>query len=983
MNQAINAVGQKYRGFLVTKYLPLKELQSTLIELVHEDSGGRIIHIANDDPENLFALSFQTLPNCSNGVAHVLEHIVLCGSEKFPIKDPFFAMTRRSLNTYMNALTGQDFTVYPASSQVEKDFYNLFEVYLDAVFHPQLKHLSFLQEGHRLCFSTQGQLNSPLQIQGVVYNEMKGAMSSPDDRLSFHLFKHLMPDLPYAYNSGGDPKEIPTLTYEDLCEFHRTFYHPSRCLFFFYGNLPLAKHLDFLLNHSIFSVEKVPLLSPLEPQKRFNAPWHVEEKYGIAPDEDPAKKTIVALGFLTVPISDQMHLLALSLLDSLLTDMDVSPLKFALLQSKLCTCVESTIDTEMSEAPWILICKGCEENSAEKIVKLVRASLADLCAKGFDPEAIAASLHQLEFERTEIGGDNVPFGLTLFFRSALPKQHGAEPDSALLIHSLFQDLRKHLADPSFLTDLLRRYLLDNPHAIYLTMAPSTTLSGQEAEEEKQLLKSLKSKLSQNQLQGIVEQEKELADYQEKIEHQSLECLPKLTLQDVPPHAKDYPLASKQQPLPLFHHACFTNRIIYSDLIFDLPRIDLKDLPLLSLFTRFLTEVGSGGRTYADNLKLQQAIVGEMTSSIGLFVSHDDPNGCQSTFAVRAKALERNGEPLLKLLSDTVTSPNFDDADRLQELLLEHATDLENRLSQDAMSFAILLASSSLSQSAALAQQLQGLPYLCSIVELAKSSSASSLIKKLKHLGNNILSTSSPSLVLACADSEEQMLAPHLSGLKASLPQKISKSTLSTIPILSTPSQGRIIPSPVAFTVFAFKTVSYQDEESPALMVARDLLENVVLHKEIREKGGAYGSGASYSPSTGQFSLYAYRDTHLFRTYQAFLQAIDCIASAKFSERELIEAKLGILQDLDAPLPPRLRAVSAYNWMRTHRTYERRDAFRRSILDVSSQEVAAAVKKHLAAQQANGIFVTFAGEDLLKKEAKLLPFAFEILPVRTI
>lgn len=976
MVQGLDAEGQNYRGFVITKYLPLKELRSTLIELAHEKTGARIIQIANDDSENLFALSFQTLPDSSNGVAHALEHIVLCGSEKFPVKDPFFSMTRRSLNTYMNALTGQDFTVYPASSQVEKDFYNLLEVYLDAVFHPLLKHLSFLQEAHRLCFTTAGDAKSPLQRQGVVYNEMKGAMSSSDERLSFHLFRHLMPDLPYAYNSGGDPKEIPSLTYDELVEFHRTFYHPSRCLFFFYGNLPLAKHLDFIDRHILCSVQKAPLFSPLALQKRFNAPWHAEEIYPVAPNEDLSKKTIVALGFLTAPISRQTDLLALSLLDSLLTDTDVSVLTLALLQSKLCTSVESHFDTEMSEAPWLLICKGCDENSAEKIVQITRSTLEKLALSGFDLAAIEASLHQLEFERTEIGADNAPFGLTLFFRAILAKQHGAAPEQSLLIHSLFQDLKNHLADPSYLSNLIHRYLLDNPHALYLTMKPDPTLDQKESNEEKATLAALQAQLSEKDLQEIIEQEKKLAAYQETVEHQSIDCLPKVTLNDVPNHAKDFPLQTASfGPLSLHYHPCFTNRILYADLCFDLPALDFKDLSLLSLMTRFWVEVGSGGRDYAKTLELQQAALGELTAAVSLYIQHDDATLCWPTLSLRAKALERNIKPLLQILSDYSSSPNFLDHPRIKELLLEHATELQNRLPRDSMSYAIQLALSGLSTPCAIQQQMQGLPYFSFVCKHAQRSPAH-LGKQFQHLQEAVIGAARPALVLSCDHDEEHRLIPHLASFADSLPQRNLgswKMKHSMIPVVS---QGKIIPAPVAFSVLAFNTVPYRHEDAPALLVATDLMENIVLHKEIREKGGAYGSGASYSPATGHFHFYSYRDTHLLSTYQAFQEAIDRIAAQKFSPRELTEAKLGILQDLDAPLPPRQRAICAFGWQRTGRTLEKRDAFRRFVLDVSETEIAKAVEKHLARQKDKGVFVSFAGQDLFKKEAHKLPFAFE-------
>lgn len=977
MNAALMTEGQVYRGFLVTKYLSLKELNSTLIELVHESTGARIIQIANDDPENLFALSFQTLPESSNGVAHALEHIVLCGSKKFSVKDPFFSMTRRSLNTYMNALTGQDFTVYPASSAVEKDFYNLLEVYLDAVFHPLLKPLSFCQEAHRFCFTEKGNILSPLEIQGVVYNEMKGAMNSSDERMSLAMLKHLMPDLPYAYNSGGDPKEIASLSYDELREFHRTFYHPSRCLFFFYGNLPLSKHLDFLERHALTGVEKIAPLSPLPLQTRMKAPIHIEDYYPIETCEDLTKKTIIALGYLTAPISHQSDLLALTLIDHLLTDTDVSPLKLALLKSKLCTTVESHFDPELSEAPWILVCKGCEEKNRDSIVQLTRKTLETLAIEGFDSNAIEAALHQLEFDRTEIGGDSIPFGLILFFRSVLPKQHGAETERSLLIHSLFRDLREHLKDPSYLSNMLRRYFLENPHTVYLSLKPDPQLNRKENEEERSRIATLQSHLSQKDLLNILEQEKKLAHHQEEIEHQSLECLPQVTLQDIQPHAKDYPLTiSSFGPLHTYYHPCFTNRIIYADLFFDLPEIDFHELPLLSLFTRFWIEVGCGGRTYEQTLEWHQSVLGDISSSISVFIPHDDPTVCSPAISLRAKALDRNQSSLLDVLRDTSLSPDFQNPHRIQELLLEHATELENRLLKNAMSYAIQLASSGLSIPGAFQYELQGLPYYQWVQKVARSS-PKPLIQEFHKMKESIIGAPKPSLVLSCGSDEESHLRALLEPFGSTLPQRSLSKWKANWKPSKIQSQGKIISSPVAFSALAFQTISYQHSDSAYLLIAAHLMENLVLHREIREKGGAYGSGATYSPASGHFYFYSYRDPHLFSTYQAFLAAIDRIANGQFTAQELFEAKLGILQDVDAPLPPRQRAISAFGWLKSGRTLERRDAYRHSIIDAPKEIVASAVQKHLLNQKEKGIFVSFASKELFDREAGSLPFDFQI------
>lgn len=976
MNSALEAEGQTYRGFLITKYLPLPELQSTLIELVHEQTGARVVQIANSDSENLYCLSFQTLPDSSNGVAHILEHTVLCGSEKFPVKDPFFAMTRRSLNTYMNALTGQDFTCYPASSQVEKDFYNLLDIYLDAVFHPKLTNMSFLQEGHRLAFAEAGNPKSPLQYQGVVYNEMKGAMTGSDGRLWHHLFKNLFPDLTYAHNSGGDPKEIPTLTHEELLEFHRTFYHPSRCLFFFYGNLPLARHLDKIAP-TLEAASKRPLLPPLPLQPRFPAPLFATESYPISAGEKTDKKTIVALSFLTASIGEQTELLALSLIDSLLTDTDVSPLKLALLQSKLCTVADSSLDLEMSEAPWTLICKGCDEDSAEKIQELLFSTLETLVRTGFDPKDVEASLHQLEFHRSEIGSEGSPFGLTLFFRAALSKQHGADPESALLIHSLFANLRARLEDPSYLPSLLKRYFLENTHFVRLTLLPDPALEQKEREEEEKKLAQIRQHLSELQIEKIVAQEKALANYQAEIEHQSLDCLPMISLSEVPPSCKDYPLSTSiVGGLSIVQHTCFTNRIVYADLFYDLPNVPAEDLVYLPFWARCLTEIGCGNQSYAELLQKQQSAVGELTANLAPVILHETPHLVQPCLNIKAKALDRKAADCLELLRDFSLTANFRDPKRIEELLLEHATSLQSKLPKRALSYAIQMALSGFSRPAALQQIWQGLPYYHAILKWAAS--PSSLPDKLDHLYRSLLGASAPTLIVSLSDAEREHLNSHLPAFASALPSKSAPAwKTETIPLAPIHSQGKIIASPVAFSALAFNTISYKDPDSAALMVATDLFENIVLHTEIREKGGAYGSGASYAPASGQFYFYSYRDPHLSRTLHAFYKAIERIAAGKFEDRELEEAKLGILQDLDAPLAPSQRARTAYGWLRANRTLERRDAWRRSIIECSKSEIRAAVAKHLAAQKEKGVFISFAGKELLKKEEKKMPFPFEI------
>jgi Zn-dependent M16 (insulinase) family peptidase len=970
MKSALDAVGQNYKEFVVTKCLPLYELQSTLLELVHEPTGARVLHIANNDPENLFCLSFQTLPSSSNGVAHILEHTVLCGSKKFPIKDPFFAMTRRSLNTYMNALTGQDFTCYPASSQVEKDFYNLLEVYLDAAFHPQLKKVSFLQEGHRLEFVDPKNPDGPLQYQGVVYNEMKGAMSSSESRLWQAISKRLTPDLSYAYNSGGEPSVIPSLTFEELREFHQNFYHPSRCLFFFYGNLPLSQHLDFIAEKTLEGTTPIAPLPPLPLQKRFSAPVFAVDSYPIAEAESPAKKTQIAFTWLTASMADQTTTLALSLIDSILADTDASPLKLAFLKSGLCTQLESSLDIEMSEVPWAIICKGCEEKDADSLRKLLFATLEEAALKPFPPEEIEASLHQLEFHRTEIGMEGVPFGLTLFLRAGLIKQQGSEPENALLIHTLFNELRARVADPTYLSSLIRKYLIDNPHFVQLIFKPDPHLEKEErAEEEKRLL-AIQAHLDEKKKREISKQTAELAAYQEEVENQSLDCLPKVTLHDVPLHARDFPLSELSLPsMSVLHHACFTNQILYADLVFDLPDLPLEQFPLFSLFVRLLPELGCGGRSYAENLAYQQAYVGEFEASFSLHVTHEDPNVCNPSFSIRGKALRRNSEKLFDLLVDVVLSTDFNDRERIQEWLLQHATELESQLTKNALNYAIQTSLSGFSTASLVFDLCHGLPYYRAVLRWAKHLD-DAFFKDLKQMQSLILGLKKPQLVLCCdQDHFNHLKESRFYDLEKKLPHRAFSPWKGNYPLPKIESHLRPISSPVAFTASGFRTISYNQPQAPLLFISTELLENLVLHKEIREKGGAYGGGVSYSPSTGNFYFYAYRDPHLSKTIEAFQKALEKIADGEFNERELEEAKLGVIQALDAPVAPGTRAMVAYSWKRAGRTLALREDFRKKILSATSEEVAEAMRHCLIPHPR--VLISLLGQELINKEKKKL------------
>lgn len=971
----LNAVGQTYHDFKVTKAIEIPELQCFLRELVHLPTGAQVMDIYNDDPENFFCLSFRTLPDSSNGVAHILEHTVLCGSEKFPVKDPFFAMSRRSLNTYMNALTGSDFTCYPAASQVHKDFYNLLEVYLDAVFHPKLDELSFLQEGHRLEFAIPQDSESPLEYKGVVFNEMKGALATPSARITEAMNAALFPDITYGYNSGGDPKNIPDLSYNELIAFHQTYYLPSRCLFFFYGNMPLEGHLEFISKHILKNAKEVPPIPAPPLQQRMTQPKRLILEYPLSADEDPNDKTLISFGWLTCHILEQQELLALNILEIILMDTDASPLKLALLKSGLCKQAGAYMEDEISEVPMVITLRGCNPENADPLEEVILKTLKEVMEKGIALELIENAMHQLEFFRSEITGNHAPFGLSLFMRSALLKQHNGHPEDGLMIHSLFDQLRRtNLENPHYFSELIKKYFIDNTHFVRIVMVPNKLLGALESQEEKLKLQTIQNELNTTQKAHIIQKSSDLVRFQKRQEEEDVDILPKITLDDIPKTVRQYPLTiEKQGKLQLFHHNCFTNGIVYADAFFDLPAISQEDLPLVRLLTVFISQVGCGGRKYDELLDYIQAHTGGIGAYLTFNIQATNHDKFFPSLGLRGKALHRKVNKLFPLMHDMIRSIDFSNHGRLKEVLLKHYTSLHSSLQQSALKYAMNLSSSGLDIPSKIANAWYGLDYFWAIKELVENidSNIGHLAEKLTHLHSQLFGLENPDLVLSCNAAIYDELKRHdFYGLQ-NMDTKSFKPWSGEYLLSKVPNQGRIIATPIAFISKILKTISYTHPDAPALSIAAAMFENITLHIRIREQGGAYGGGCVNNAMAGSFCFYSYRDPNISKTFEAFDEAIRTVVSGDFTETDLEEAKLEIIQGQDTPVAPGSRADVAYAWLREGRTTEMRQSFRNRLLKMTSQDIIKAVKKHIVEKYESGISVVFADKALLERENTVL------------
>lgn len=960
-----NHIGDSYGLYTLKQRFHIDELKIVMNLIEHTPSKAMILHLDADDPENLFCLSFQTRPSSSNGAAHILEHTVLCGSKKYPVKDPFFAMQKRSLNTFMNALTGSDFTCYPASSLNKKDFYNLLSVYLDAVFHPKLLEHSFNQEGHRLEFATRDDPSTDLEIKGIVYNEMKGSMASADARLWHTMLKHLTPDLPYSHNSGGDPQEILTLTYPQLKAFFETYYHPSRCLFYFYGNFPLKDHLDFLSDQLLNQITAITPLDPIGKQPPFKKPKLVHMEIPAPKAEDLTQENVIGFGFLTAPIAEQLDVLALTLLDSYLMDTDTSPLKKALIESGLCDNIDSYLDPEMSEIPYIIFCRGVAVTSHEKLKTVIHETLKHLADVGISKIDLASSLHQLELARTEISGDGQPFGLTLFMRSALAYQHGVSPEKGLIVHALFDILSQKLEDRHYMSRLIKTYFLDNTTAVDLIAKASNTLLEQEAKEEKLYLANIKNSLTEDQIKALIDKAASLHEFQKQLEHQDIECLPKITLNDVDPLIKTYHLKKESQGL--YTYKAFTNGMVYADAIASLQDLSEQELLLAPILAALITELGAKESSYEKTLETMHAFTGGISASCGIYTPCDHTDEPTAVLIFKGKALKRHTQPFLELLYKMIYHPRFDELKRLEDLINQLYASLQNKLPRQAMRYASQKALSAFSKTSYLNYLFYGLPFYEKIkaIKSGGKQAIELLSVQLKNLYDKWLIKAPVELVIVADDDHIDPILPYIKATFSNL-NDFSYSPLSIQFTPQVVKEAHIIPTAVAFNVKAISAPSYLDQDAPPLLLAASLMENVYLHAKVRERGGAYGVGASYNALYGAFYFHSYRDPHISRTFHAFKEAQQAVIEGHFSLKELDEAKICIMQHTDAPLSPIGQAITAYGYLKEHRTNTIRQQFRTALLKTNGEQIIHAIQKHLQ-KDTSASFVTFCGLDVYKKE----------------
>jgi presequence protease len=939
----------------------IDSLAITVHEYRHAGTGARHFHFEAADSNNSFMVALPTMPHDSTGVAHILEHTALCGSARYPVRDPFFMMLRRSLNTFMNAFTSSDATAYPFASQNAKDYDNLLSVYLDAVFFPRLAELDFAQEGHRIDLADPEDASSGLVYKGVVYNEMKGAMSSPVARLWQTLQTSIFPSTTYHYNSGGEPLDIPALTHAGLKAFHAEHYHPSNAVFVTYGDLPVAELQTRIHERALAQFSAIPRQINVPDEQRLTAPKQFEQPYAVDSAEDTSESTYVLVGWLLDRSFDLSSVLHMHLLNGLLLDNSASPLKQALETSTLGRAPAPIcgLDDSTREAVFVCGLEGTERARAAEVETLILDTIRKVAESGVAEEQIDAVLHQMELAQRSVGGGDYPYGLQLSTRILPAVLHGGDPIAFLDLEPVLAELREQCRDPAFVPMLLQRYLLDNPHRVRVTLYPDAELRSREAATEAARLAGIAGTLSAEDRVAIRERAAAL-DARQRAEDDP-EILPRVGLEDVPSDIRWVPgRISTAAGHTVHSYAQGTNGLVYEQIVCELPALNSGELELLPLLWSLMTEVGVGT---ADYLRLQQrqALTGRLSASVSVRAAFDNPQHMNGYFVLAGKGLVRNHPALGTLLADTLAAARFDEAQRLAEMVAQLRAETEAGVTDHGHRLAMLAAAAGLAPSAWLENLWDGPSSVARLAllddSLSETAARDDLMARLASLHAR-LAAAPRHLLLVAEEARLPGLNTELGEIWRDRPAGADGARFTghqeALPVRTVWTTN----TEVNFCAQAYPVVPGNHADASALWVLGGLLHHGYLHRAIREQGGAYGSGARYDADSASFRFYSYRDPRLAETLADFSHALEwAMEPGAINSRALEEAILGVIRSIDQPSSPAGEALREHFLNLHGRTPERRRELRRGVLAVDHSDIQRVIERYFQPTSAHTAVVT--------------------------
>lgn len=889
--------------FILHHHEELSDIGATVRIYTHK-SGATLLSVSNDDENKCFGATFRTMPDSSNGVAHILEHAVLCGSKQYPVKSPFNELLKGSVNTFLNAMTYPDKTVYPVASTNLKDLYNLVSVYMDAVFHPLITEDTLRQEGWRYEFDEAGKLT----YKGIVYNEMKGASSTADRISGRALYRELMPDTIYANDSGGDPRTIPTLTYAEFVAFHRTYYHPSNCLLYWYGDDEEEARLDHL-EPFLQEYTATPPPPPIAAQTKWSAPRRAQYTYPASAEENRAH---VTLAWLIDEELDDVEQLELSILDHALLDDPSSPLHQRMLDSNLGERLSGGGFGFGKQVYFALGLKGVAPENIEKVAPLVRQSIAEIIETGVERAQIDASINTLEFSIRENNTGGFPRGLALMLSVTEPWLLGKDLLSGLRYNSLLRQVKTLLADEQRIRDILQRMLIDNPHQLELIVVPDEHMNEQLDAQEAEELVQAEQLLDESARAEITNAAERLKQWQELPDSpEALAKVPRLGRHDIEPDVKRTPLEiSAIGDVALTMAPIFTSGIVYVDFGFDITQIPYELLPYLPLFNSMLIDVGAG---QYDSLKLAQKI-GTYTGGIGISSSsglHRTTRDVYGNMFVRGKALPEHVPTLLELMRDIVVAPHIHNKERIMQIIREDKARREAGILPSGHGYINTRLRAGLSLLGGISELTSGATYVTFIRQLANQGDAAwpEIHSKLTQIHAHLVNRTHMRVHVTANPELLPQIQQHIGATLVNIPSGTTRTmdwqglNLATNEALQVPAQVNYVGVGGSLT-----NVGYTCDGAD--IVVNRHLSRTFLHEHIREKGGAYGAFSVLEMRTGNLTMLSYRDPNLRKTLDIYKQAGAWLSKVSLDDDALLQAIIGAAGDLDGHQLPDARGFGA-------------------------------------------------------------------------
>ena len=966
-------------GFELLQEQEIKEIKAVAKLFRHGKTGAELLSLATDDENKVFGITFRTPPSDSTGVAHILEHSVLCGSRKYPVKEPFVELLKGSLQTFLNAFTYPDKTCYPIASQNLQDFYNLIDVYVDAVFYPRITPAIFQQEGWHF---EKEKMDAPLSYKGVVFNEMKGAYSSPDSLLSEYSLQSLFPDNAYGFDSGGNPKEIPNLTYEQFHAFHERYYHPSNARIYFYGDDDPDERLK-LLNDYLKGFESIQVDSKVRLQSPFTEPKRLTRPFMAGDENKDDPKGMVTVNWLLEETTDIETNFALGILEYMLLGMPGSPLRKALIESELGEDLAGGgLEDELRQITFSTGLKGVRMNETDKVEPLILKTLGDLARSGIDIKTRDAALNTIEFRLRENNTGSFPRGLLLMLRSLTTWLYDSDPLALLAFEKPLEKIKaKALSEHFFFEKMIDRLLLSNRHRTTLILEPDRSFSEREEADEKARLNKIQEAMKQEELERVSKNVKELKLSQETPDSpEALAAIPMLELHDLNKKNKSIPIAvSEEAGSSLLLHDLFTNGIAYVDLGLDLRGLPFRYLPYIPLFGRALTEMGTEKE---DFVALTQRISGR-TGGVRAYPFSSNINDSKESSTwlfVSGKAMYNEVEDLINIFRDILLTVKLDNKERFRQMVMEEKARMEQKMIPAGHQMVNLRLKSHFSESHRISEQMGGISYLFFLRELSHAVEKDwpGILSTLQEIHTILVNRKTMLANITVDQSGWTLLQPLLNGLlktvpEAPIPQSDWLSGKDPV------SEGLTIPSQVNYvgkgsTIY---NAPYRFHGS-ALVITR-YIRNGWLWDQIRVQGGAYGAFCMLDRLSGVLTFVSYRDPNLLKTVETFDGTARFLREITMTREELTKSIIGAIGDMDSYMLPDAKGFASMIRYLIGHTDDHRQQIREEILATTEKDFRA-MAPALEEVKKNGIVKILGSPTTMEEAVKEKPGWLETVKV---